>query len=485
MKKLTNLIAMAGIACIAAISCQKTPGVATLTAPSLTADPASVVVAPDSEETALTFTWTDVTASGITPIYAFQVTQKGDTEFAAGTAYECDGLKKAFTHDELESLAEEIGASLDEGFTLVARVRVAAKGNSAIAAVFSNTVEVAVSKTQYPIEQLYPIGEATPYGWTIDKSEPMTKNGSIFTWEGHLYANADFKFVLRTDEDDNPWWPGVVNKNSDPFTYEPVLVLEEVPNVDKKFRVAKEGKYTLTVDATNTNAITLDVKFISDDPQDIVVNELYVLGSATKSGWSLDAMESFTKDGDIFTWEGELKDEGEFRFPMQKDWWPCLMVAEDGTTLVKGNSDNDKITYNVDKHAIYKVVCDVKQMKVTITYIKDVEAPKFPTVYMCGDATPYGWTASMSDESQLKPVDASKPNVLSWTGALTSSGTFKFLTTNDWIPSYNRDATASEYWTLVYRESYDQPDEQFKVDTDGNYTVTVDVENVTISCTKQ
>lgn len=487
MKRLFNLVALAGAACLAVVSCKKeeNPEPAKIEAPVLSVTPASVVVTPGSEAEALTFSWTDVALpesyGNVTLVQAFQVTKKGDNDFASGTAFECSLTQKKFSHAELEALANEIGASLDEGFSLIARVRVTAQGNKDFTPLVSNVVEVAVSKEQYTISNIYPIGNGTPYGWSQDKTVAMDKSGSTFTWTGHLYANAEFKFLLQNDGN---WWPGIVNKTDDAYKYEPKIGFSD--SEDKKFKVAKEGKYTITIDAANTNALKMDVEFIDDDIQALVVDHLYILGGATKTGWSLDDMEEFEKNGNVFTWEGSLTEGGEFRFPMQRDWWPCLMIAMDGKTLVKGVSDDEKTGYAVDETAIYKIVCDVDNMSVSIAKTGEVVPPDFATVFMCGDATPYGWNNNMSDESQLKPEDSNKPNVLSWTGELKSTGTFKFLAKDhDWAPSYNRDATASEYWTLVYRATYDDPDEQFSVSEDGTYKVVIDIDALTISCTKQ
>ena len=489
MKKIFKLFALAGLVGLAAVACKKDPNndkpepepekPATLVAPTLAVSPSSVVVSPESEEIALTFSWNDVAVKGITPVYAFQITKKGDNDFASGTAFECPVTEKKFSHAELVALAAEIGASVDEGFTLIARVRVTAKDNKDVAAVLSNVVEASVSKEQYPIDNIYPIGNATPYGWSLDKTEPMTKVGSTFTWTGHVYANADIKFLLQNDN----WWPGIVNKSDDPYNYEPVIGFSDAE--DKKFKVEKEGKYTITINAANTNALTIMFEFIDDDIQQLVVDHLYILGGATKTGWSLDAMEEFEKNGNIFTWEGSLTADGEFRFPMQRDWWPCLMIAMDGKTLVKGVSDDEKTGFVVDESGIWEIVCDVDKMEATLTYKGAEPEPDFPTLFMCGDATPYGWNTIMTDESQLKPVDMSNVNVLSWTGELSADGIFKFLTKADWVPSYNRDATASDYWTLAYRATYDDPDEQFQVSENGTYKVVVDLDAMKVTCTKQ
>ena len=485
MKKLVKFFAFAAIAGVFAAACEpkepEVPETPVITAPVLTATPASVIITEGSDAVALTFSWTDVATDKITPVYSLQITKRGDTEFSAGTSFDCATNEKKFTHAELVSLAGEIGGSIDEGFTLNARVRVTAKDNKDVKAVLSNTHEVNVAKEQYPIDNIYPIGNGTPYGWSLDKTEAMAKNGTTFTWTGHIYANADVKFLLQNDN----WWPGIVNKSKDdPYKYEPFIGMDD--SVDHKFKVAKEGKYTITIDAANTNALKLNFEFIDDDIQKLEVEHLYILGSATKTVWNLDTMEEFTKDGNVFTWEGSLTGEAEFRFPMQRDWWPCLMIAMDGKTLVKGVSDDEKTGFVVEETAIYKIVCDIDKMEASVTKTGDIVPDEYPTVFMCGSATPYGWNNTISDESQLKPEDESQPNVLSWTGELKADGTFKFMAkSGDWVPSYNRDATSVDYWTLVLRETYDDPDEQFAVEEDGTYKVTIDIDALTVSCVKQ
>ena len=474
MKKLFKFLALAAAAAtaLATVSCNKPEDSAskTIATPTLSVTPASVVIDADSDATALSFSWNDVATESITPVYSFQITRQGDDDFAAGTAYECSGTTKVFSHAEIAALANEIGASLDQGFTLMARVRVTAKDDKDIAAVVSNTVTASVSKEQYPIDNLYPIGEATPYGWSLDKTEPMERSGNIFTWTGHLYANGEFKFLLQNTD----WWPGLVNSTgNDPYTFDPVIRLSDTG--DYKFKVDQEGKWKITIDASNTNAITMTAEFIEAEVQEFTLEELYILGSATKTGWSLDNMEAFSRDGDTFCWEGYLSDSGEFRFPCQKDWWPSLMIPADGGssgTLVKGNGDGDKITYSVEEPGNWRIEVNGSDLSYTITFLGAVEPSAYATLFMCGDATPYGWSTAMTEASQLKPETTDK---YVWGGQLTSSGTFKFLTKPDWAPSYNRDASAGDYWTLTYRENYDQPDEQFSVEADGTYIIEANI----------
>ena len=472
MKK--YVLALAGLTCLFAVSCNKKdePGTepSALTAPVLAANPGTVIVDEASEEIALTYNWTQQKEVGLTPVYSLQLTKKGDTEFASGVAYECSGLEKKFSHAELATLASEIGASLNEGFVLSARVRVTAKDKKEVAAVLSNVVEVNLGKAQYPIENLYPIGNGTPYGWSQDKTEAMTKVGASFTWTGHLYANADIKFLLQNNGE---WWPGIVNKSDDPYNYEPVIGFSDAE--DKKFKVEKEGKYTITINAANTNALTIMFEFISDDTQELVVDHLYILGDATKTGWSLDSMEEFEKNDKIFTWEGSLYAEHEFRFPMQRDWWPCLMIAADGKTLVKGVSDDEKTGFTVDEDGIWKIVCDVENMQVSITRTGDIVPTSIEELYILGSATATGWSL---DDMAAFSRDGS---IFTWEGTLLANEEFRFPLQRDWWPCLMFEMDGK---TLV-KGMGDGDKTGYTVSEDGVYKIVLDVDKMEGSCTKQ
>ena len=134
----------------------------------------------------------------------------------------------------------------------------------------------------------------------------------------------------------------------------------------------KAGTLSKTVKVTQAAKATTPEPPV-DEPE-FEVNELYMLGSACDTGWSLDEMQAFANDGGIFTWTGNLNSEGEFRFPLQKvsnQWWPCLMISEDGKSLVYGTSDDDKVVYNVSETGNYTITIDardVKNMTVELVY---------------------------------------------------------------------------------------------------------------------
>ena len=142
-----------------------------------------------------------------------------------------------------------------------------------------------------------------------------------------------------------------------------------------------ERTATVTVKAgslSKTVKVTQAAKSATPEPPvdepEFEVNELYMLGSACDTGWSLDEMQAFANDGGIFTWTGNLNSEGEFRFPLQKvsnQWWPCLMISADGKSLVYGTSDDEKVVYNVPETGNYTITInakDVAAMTVDVAY---------------------------------------------------------------------------------------------------------------------
>ena len=134
----------------------------------------------------------------------------------------------------------------------------------------------------------------------------------------------------------------------------------------------KAGTLSKTVKVTQAAKTTTPEPPV-DEPE-FEVKELYMLGSACDTGWSLDEMQAFANDGGIFTWTGNLNSEGEFRFPLQKvsnQWWPCLMISADGKSLVYGTSDDEKVIYNVPETGNYTITIDardVKNMTVEVVY---------------------------------------------------------------------------------------------------------------------
>ncbi len=128
-----------------------------------------------------------------------------------------------------------------------------------------------------------------------------------------------------------------------------------------------------------------------------------------------------------------------------------------------------KVVSTVANNAASGETSNVVEVKVT------PYQPVTATLYLIGDATPNGWSASAA--TAMTAV-AGQPGKFTWTGNLTV-GDFKFITTlNQFLPSYNKGANNT---SLVYRTDNAQPDDKFTITTPGNYSIAVDLLNLSIS----
>ena len=231
---------------------------------------------------------------------------------------------------------------------------------------------------QINVTELYILGGATDNGWSLDTMEAFENVGEVWIWEGNLKPAEQFRFPLQKVS--NQWWPCLV-----PTADGTSVVYGTGDHVPNDFRVPEDGKYKVTV---NPSDLSLSVERLGDREAAVVkVTELYMLGSACDTGWDLDNMEAFTNDGGIFTWTGNLKAAEEFRFPLQKvsgQWWPCLMIAADGSGLVYGTSDSEKVIYTVAETGKYTITIDARDFSnMTYTlepYTDDPETPADPEI---------------------------------------------------------------------------------------------------------
>lgn len=101
--------------------------------------------------------------------------------------------------------------------------------------------------------------------------------------------------------------------------------------------------------------------------------------------------------------------------------------------------------------------------------------PVTSTLYLIGDATPHGWDSNLATALS---ASATQSGTFTWEGPLTS-GNLKLITTpGQFLPSYNKGADDQG---LVYRDNDSQPDEQFTISTPGNYTITLNLLDLTIA----
>lgn len=206
-----------------------------------------------------------------------------------------------------------------------------------------------------PYSTIYMVGDASPNGWDIGNATPLVQdpeNPYIFTYTG-VMQKGDFKFPVNRNTD---WGQDMYMKVDDTHMY----LHKGGASDDNKWSIAKKGYYTITLDLLN-NTITMDRL------------KLYMVGSATPIGWSIDKAVEMTEDatdGCIFTYTGPMV-TGEFKFPVNRntDWGQDMYMRVDDTHMYRhkgGASDDNK--WNITADGNYVITANVETL--TISFVK-------------------------------------------------------------------------------------------------------------------
>ncbi|MDD3322626.1 MAG: SusF/SusE family outer membrane protein [Paludibacter sp.] len=234
---------------------------------------------------------------------------------------------------------------------------------------------------------------------------------------------------------------------------------------------------------------------------------LYGLGSAfgqwdSNSGISIP--ES-TESG-IFVFDKELSYSGEnkqLKFTLSQGNWDEVEFLVPSTVSYNGNVQliNTGVEYdilpcsqtegnlqdyfwgiNALANGVYRITVNTNTNKISVTLLESKNSP----IYILGDATLCGWDAQAAFELYQNG------SVYTYTGYFEQDKEFKFLTTHDWgnleLRNGNVDASTNEYLDLTTGGALvltkDPEDYKFKLAESGNYTVSCDVNSMTISAEK-
>lgn len=132
---------------------------------------------------------------------------------------------------------------------------------------------------------LWIIGEATPYGWSLDDMSALQsteENPDMYTGTIYLKADKEFKF-LTTDD-----WGGLEYGSAEGATWQNnEIALAEGKNDTgySKLQVSEDANYYITVD---TNAMIAKVVKSEYQATEIDFCTLYLVGDATPGDWSMD-----------------------------------------------------------------------------------------------------------------------------------------------------------------------------------------------------
>lgn len=336
-------------------------------------------------------------------------------------------------------------------------------------------------------ENLYIIGDATPSWWNIDTPTPCEKiSDYIFVYEGGLNEGAlqalltpgDWSpaFILPIKEDSKINKSG---KDDELFNYS--------INHSNMWTVEDAGRYRLTFDLRNW---TISAEYLGS----YAPEKLYIVGSATAGGWSLDNATELTAvdgiDGE-YTWTGYLA-KGTFKATTVKDFGapfyrpssPDCQISETGITAtdVVLTSDPDD-QWNVVTAGNYKIDINTKKLTITAEYLGDPgKRPiETTTLYIIGDATPTSW-----DIGAPTPCEMKSERVFIYEGKLFKGALQATAVAGDWSMPFillltngckisKAGVENNEFDYLVDHAN------MWQVEDAGNYRLTFDLENWTIN----
>ena len=487
MKNTSNLKNILGLLCLfLVLSCKKQvelpQGHVTAT-PKVTASASTLELArADTSKTAVTFTWSAGKVDGLTGklAYILEFDKKGNN-FARPNAIKVggDSLTHAVSVKTLNNLLSDLPVNTPNDVEL--RVVTATSDGSA-APFFSNVISLKVTTfNPVPFSQLWLIGDATPGGWGLDNLTPLTQSGSdpfLFTYSGPLVAG-ELKIATARDYNAPIYRPA---------TNHPALTATAVDlsagDPDNKW-LATASVYKITLNLHNQ---TISIS-VSSSPT-VPYNKLWLVGDATPGGWSLDNATPLKQNGAdpfIFTYIGAFT-AGEFKIGTAKDFSAPFYRPETnhpdlsatGVKLSAGDPDNK---WQVTTPGTYRITLNLHTTTITIVNTANI-SPPYTKLWLIGDATPGGWSLDSATPMVLSP---SNPFLFTYTGAFTA-GEFKIGTAKDFNAAFYRPVTDHPDLSATdVQVTAGNPDNKWIVSaaTAGNYTVTLNTLDNTISIVKQ
>lgn len=225
--------------------------------------------------------------------------------------------------------------------------------------------------TAHAADRLVIVGDATWGGWNLSQSTVMQKsdeNADVFKATVHLDANKEFKFLTELG-----WGNLEYRAGAGPVTLqsgvEAPLVSSEDEPTDGKFFVSESANYDVVCNLAEKTVVVTKATYQATA---LKHTALWMIGSATKGGWSIGegtVMKQDATNPAKFSARTELK-AGELKFGTNVyagfDQMFYLRDVTDEGKIVFGGDDNK---WNITEEATYDVTVDVAAMTVSFTKV--------------------------------------------------------------------------------------------------------------------
>ena len=220
-------------------------------------------------------------------------------------------------------------------------------------------------------DRLVIVGDATWGGWNLSQSTVMQKsddNADVFKATVHLDANKEFKFLTELG-----WGNLEYRAGAGPVTLQsgveaPLVSSEDVPT-DGKFFVSESANYDIVCNLATKKVVVTKAAYQTTA---LKHTALWMIGSATKGGWSIGEgtiMKADATNPAKFSARTELK-AGELKFGTNVyagfDQMFYLRDLSNEGNIVFGGDDNK---WNITEEGIYDVTVDVAAMTVSFTKV--------------------------------------------------------------------------------------------------------------------
>lgn len=447
---------------------------------------------------AVSFNWTSGTneGTGAAITYTFEIGVAG-SNFSNSVKIDMGKgvYSMKYTHDEFVALlTDDLGLPYHQSTSIEARVT-ATVLNDAVAKQVSPTITLTATPYEPITKTLYLIGDATPTGWNADAPTEMNVISGVvggFTWQGQLKANAMFKFITTKGQ-----FTPSYNRNAQEEGA--LLFRTDDAQPDEKFSVTETANYRVTVNLVD---LTIELEKLAG-PIAPKYSEIFFVGSFTD--WGFVAMKQDVVHPFLFRYGTHLpwKADGEFKFGTSNGSWdnmyhPTIAAAPyTHTAAMNDDSGDNKWVMTQDQcDKDYKIVLDITEGKEKMLMIPFTS---YPAVYLVGSATSSGWDLANAVAMTVSQNDA---NVMTWTGSLTE-GELKFSCDkqSDWngawfMPTQSDQEPTGSLQNLLFIDKTNEDfkaqygsvnigdvDYKFKITTAGNYTITLNQLEETISIT--
>ena len=220
-------------------------------------------------------------------------------------------------------------------------------------------------------DRLVIVGDATWGGWNLGQSTVMQKsdeNADVFKATVHLDANKEFKFLTELG-----WGNLEYRAGAGPVTLQsgveaPLVSSEDEPK-DGKFFVSESANYDVVCNLAEKTVVVTKATYQATA---LKHTALWMIGSATKGGWSIGEgtiMKADATNPAKFSARTELK-AGELKFGTNVyagfDQMFYLRDLSDKGKIVFGGADNK---WENTEEATYDVTVDVAAMTVSFTKV--------------------------------------------------------------------------------------------------------------------